>query len=87
MRHNKRKIMTKNIKSSVLIIIIAALAQFACGRYSKVTEQPTEEAMKKNERVYGDVGGPAKQSANTYPDDPEAAAKSVEIRKRIQEVN
>jgi hypothetical protein len=33
------------------------------------------------------VGEPARQSKNTYPDDPDAAGKAVEIRKRIQEVN
>jgi hypothetical protein len=79
--------MTKIFKSGLLILIVAAASQFACGRYSKVTELPKEEEMKKNERVYGDVGEPARQSKNTYPDDPDAAGKAVEIRKRIQEVN
>lgn len=64
-------------KNSLLfgILIVAA----SCGRYSQVRETAKKEEMKENERIYGEVDGPARQSKVTWPNPSDAAARSAEI--------
>ena len=52
----------------------------ACGRYSQVAKEPNKEIKMQNPRVYGEVGGPARQSKQTYPTPADAADKSARIR-------
>ena len=58
-----------------MLLILAS-----CGRYSKVVKDPNKEMKMENPRVYGEVGGPARQSKQTYPAPADAADKSARIR-------
>lgn len=59
------------IRRSSSLLAIAILFVFAsCDRYHHLSEV-NEKEMAKKERIYGDVGGPARQTKNTYPDNPD----------------
>jgi hypothetical protein len=58
-----------------MVLILAS-----CGRYSQVVKEPNKEMKMANARVYGEVGGPARQSKQTYPAAADAAEKSARIR-------
>lgn len=62
---------------------IALLGTTGCDTYSFPSKPDNEEQMKQNTRVYGDVGGPAKQSLNKYEADPDAAVKSADLRNKL----
>ena len=59
---------------------VLLLSLMSCGRYSKITSEPNNEIKKQNPRIYGEVGGPARQSKQTYPAAADAADKSARIR-------
>lgn len=61
---------------------LCVLALTSCGRYNYASEPSTED-KKANEAIYGEVGGPAKHTKNTYPDNPEASAKAAELRTKM----
>jgi hypothetical protein len=67
----------------LLSILSVGVATTSCDTYSYPTPQPDKAQMKGNEYVYGDVGGPAKQSKNTYPTNPDAAANALNIKKKL----
>lgn len=67
--------MKKNILLIGCLVVIAS-----CGRYSKVVDLPKKDQMLENPRIYGEVGGPAKQSKNTYPTPADAADQSARIK-------
>jgi hypothetical protein len=54
-----------------------------CDTYSHPIEPASKEEMKKNERVYGEVDGPAQQSLNTYEADPEVATKAAVLKAKL----
>lgn len=58
-----------------ILLILAS-----CGRYSQVVKEPNKEIKMENPRVYGEVGGPARQSKQTYQAAADAADKSARIR-------
>lgn len=62
---------------------IALLGTTGCDTYSFPSKPDTEEQMKENTRVYGEVGGPAKQSQNKYEADPEAPAKAADLKAKL----
>lgn len=70
--------MKKEILLSGLVVVL-----MSCGRYSQVRELPQQEEMKANSRVYGDVGGPARQSKQTYPTPADAAERSIQIKEKL----
>lgn len=63
-----------------LLILGAALA--SCGRYN-YNKEVSEADMKERPRIYGDVGGDARQTKNTYPDDPNANKRTSAIRAKL----
>lgn len=73
MRRIKR--MKKRFLLPGIIIVLSS-----CGRYSQVAKEPNKEVKMENPRVYGEVGGPARQSKQTYPAASDAADKSARIR-------
>ena len=73
--------MRKN--TALLLTLIAGFAFGACDRYSYTTPQLEKTAMEENKRVYGEPGGPAKQSLNKYPTNPDAAAKAQELKEKL----
>lgn len=72
--------MKNTIKNWGILAITVGLS--ACGKYNYPPEV-TDELMKSNEYVYGEVGGAPKQAANTYPVDPELASKSAALRQKL----
>lgn len=76
--------MIKIYRNLLPLLAVATLA--SCEKYNYVKEVSTAE-KKENERIYGEVDGPAKHQKNTYPDDPDQISKSVELRKKIFNVN
>ena len=69
----------KDMKNRFLLPGILLLLA-SCGRYSQVAKDPNKEMKMENPRVYGEVGGPARQSKQTYTAAPDAADKSARIR-------
>ena len=67
----------------LLSILSVGVATTGCDTYSYPTPQPDKAQMKANERTYGDVDGPAKQSKNTYPTNPDAVVRALEIKKKL----
>jgi len=72
------------MKKALALIIIATAGLTACGKYN-YAPQLTEDQKKAKERVYGEIGGPAKQTKMTYPDDPDAAARTAAIKQKLRE--
>lgn len=70
--------MKKEILVSGLVVLLTS-----CGRFSQVRELPQQEEMKANPRVYGEVGGPARQSKQTYATPADAAEKSIRIKEKL----
>ena len=73
--------MNKKI-SRLFAFALCTLVFASCGKYN-YNEPVTEEDMAKNERVWGEVGGPPRQAANEYPADPELATKSSALREKM----
>jgi hypothetical protein len=67
----------------VAVCALSLVSYTGCGRYSNTTPPATKEEMKENERVYGDVEGPAKQSLNKYEADPEAATQAAVVKAQL----
>ncbi len=63
------------------LVLVLGMSLVACGKYN-YTEPLTEDEKAKNERVYGDVGGPARQSKNQYdvPDDLNARVADIKVK-------
>jgi hypothetical protein len=55
----------------------------SCGKYSGRTPLPTKDQMSNNEWVYGNPEGPARQTLNTYPTNPDAIGRATEIRQML----
>jgi hypothetical protein len=72
--------MKNTIKNWGILAIAVGLG--ACGKYNYPPEV-TDELMKSNEYVYGKVGGAPKQTANTYPADPDIASKAADLRQKL----
>lgn len=72
--------MKNTIKNWGILAITIGLG--ACGKYN-YSPEVTDELMKCNEYVYGEVGGAPKQTANTYPADPELASKAADLRQKV----
>ena len=70
----------KLMTNRYLLLPLLLLTIASCGRYSKVSKDPTKETKKENPRIYGEVDGPARQSKQTYAAAPDAAEKSARIR-------
>ena len=68
-----------------LLLAACALAVIAtgCDTYSYPTPPLEKEQMKKNEWVYGDPDKGAHQHENSYPADPDQAAKADAIKKQL----
>lgn len=58
----------KPVRWMVMPVLVLAFA--ACDRYHDKTTVKEKE-MKTQERIYGDVGGPARQTKQEYPDNPD----------------
>ena len=71
-------------RSLLLSIAFTAFVAFsACDTYSYKTPPLTDAEMKENPRVYGDVGGPARQSLNKYETNPDAATRSAVLKEKL----
>ncbi len=76
--------MRKGFSALVLSGVLATgVVTTGCDTYSHPTPQLDKAQMKKNEYVYGEVDGPARQSKNTYPTNPDAAAKAADMKKKL----
>ncbi len=63
------------------LVLVLGTSLAACGKYN-YTEPLTDDEKAKNERVYGEVGGPARQSKNQYevPDDLNARVADIKVK-------
>lgn len=73
--------MNKKI-SRFFAFALCTLVLVSCGKYN-YNEPVTKDEMAGNERIWGAVDGPPRQVANTYPADPELAAKSSALREKM----
>jgi hypothetical protein len=67
---------------NLVLLVIGAAALSACGKYHFVKETTTQE-MKAKPAVYGEVGGPAKQTKNTYPANPADVQRTGVIKQLL----
>lgn len=69
-------------KSAFYTVLAAGCLMFftSCGKYNGRTPLPTTDQMSQNEWVYGDPQGPARQSLNSYPVNPESVGKAMDLR-------
>lgn len=72
------------MKKALVLLLIGTAALTSCGKYN-YAPQLTEDQKKAKERIYGEVGGPAKQTKNTYPDDPDAASRTAAIKEKLRQ--
>lgn len=72
--------MTRLLLAACALVLLGTTG---CDTYSFPSKPDNEEQMKQNTRVYGDVGGPAKQSLNKYEADPDAPAKAADLRNKL----
>ena len=54
----------------------------SCGRYNFIKEVSKEDKQSRP-RIYGDVDGPALQSKNTYPTNPDAAKNAAVLKAQL----
>jgi hypothetical protein len=76
---------TKSLRTVVLrtmLVAVTAAALTSCGRYSYNTEISDRE-MQNNSYVYGNYGAPPRQTANTYPANPEAIGRAADLREAM----
>ncbi len=76
---------TKSLRTVVLrtmVVAASAAALTSCGRYSYKTEI-SEKEMANNSYVYGNYGAPPRQTANTYPANPEAIGRAADLREAM----
>lgn len=71
--------------SSILFsgLVVFATLLTGCDTYSHMTPTPDKEQMEARPHVYGEPGQPAYQSKQEYPDNPDAAARSAELKKKL----
>ncbi len=69
-------------KLLTFIVILSCLGLYACGikGHNRAELRPVNE---NDERIYGDIGGPARQTKNVYPDD--ETGKTAERILKIKE--
>jgi hypothetical protein len=74
----------KTMKKAALFLAICGSAYVltACGKFNYAPAL-TEDQMKAKKDIYGDVGEVARQTKNTYPDDPNAVARLAEIKAKL----
>lgn len=72
------------MKRASLILGFAALVLTSCGKYN-YAPQLTEDQKKAKSDIYGEVGGVARQTKNTYQDDPNAATRLADIKQKLRE--
>lgn len=73
------------MKKTVLFLALATLMMInlsSCGRYNFIKEVSKEE-KESRPRIYGEVDGPALQSKNTYPTDPDLAKNAALIKAKL----
>ena len=62
-------------------LLVALLSVFGCGGRYNTIEQ--EDPHANDPYVYGEIGGPPRQSANQYDPNPEADARAAAIREKM----
>lgn len=67
---------------NLVLLVIGAATLSACGKYHFVKETTTQE-MKAKPAVYGDVGGVARQTKNTYPANPADVQRTAVIKQLL----
>lgn len=73
--------MTATNKILVALVLLPVLA--GCGKHSQVREDAKKEYMSSKPEIYGEVGGPAKQSKNTSTTNPDAPARSAVLKEKL----
>lgn len=76
---------TTTMKKAALFLAICGSAYVltACGKYN-YSPQLTEDQKKAKKDIYGEVGGVARQTKNTYPDDPNAATRLADVKAKLK---
>jgi hypothetical protein len=63
------------------LLLVTLLSTFGCGgRYNTIEQQDPHE---NDPYVYGEIGGPPRQTANQYEPNPEADARAAAIREKM----
>lgn len=71
-------------KGIALTGIIALIGLASCGKYNYAPAL-TDDQKKAKPEIYGEVGGVARQTKNTYPDNPAATGKALELKQKLRE--
>lgn len=69
----------KNVWRGFLLVLV--MTCYACGgRYNTIEQEDPHEG---DPYVYGEIGGPPRQTANQYEPDPKADARAQAIREKL----
>lgn len=72
------------MKKAIAILVLGSAFLASCGKYNYAPPL-TEDQKKAKERIYGEVGGVAKQTKVTYPDDPNALARTAAVKEKLRQ--
>jgi hypothetical protein len=66
-----------NLKGLLSALVISAFIIGGCSDYNKTKFKDGNE---NNEKIYGEKGGPARQTLNKYEPDPKAAERAAKVK-------
>jgi len=76
----------KNKGFILLFILVTTMILSSCGKYNFL-KTVSEQDKKDHPEIYGEVGGPALQTKNTYPTNPDAATRSAVLKQLLFDEN
>lgn len=70
-------------RSIIYSLLFAVLVVFASCAKQNNPPSKVEDPNPESERIYGDIDGPPRQTANTYEADPAAVQKADMLRQKL----